>query len=266
MVAGLVAIALGYNFQEIHIVQERFPLYWTLFSFTIQLLALLFIVKIYWINIFKNKFLSVGFERPKTMVKELVQGLLLGVILISLIFFLLLITKQIAIESVQFSSGYFLYYVLLYLLVGFNEELLFRGYLLGTTMKLANKYLVLILFASLFSFVHFITNDFSLIPVLNIFLAGIVLGIYYIHTKRLWFSIGLHFTWNFFLGPVFGSNVSGTKTEQGIITQKIIGEKWITGGDFGFEGSALMTLFLILIILYIEFHFGKHTATANYTK
>ncbi|MCY1723402.1 CPBP family intramembrane metalloprotease [Prolixibacteraceae bacterium Z1-6] len=255
VVAGIAAFALGYTITELHIVQEKSPTLWEIINYSIQLLSLLVVVKIYWVKIFKINFVSIGFERPKHAFKELSQGLLLGVGLITSIFLLLLFFKQIEIESVQFPFNHLLFYVFLYLVVGFNEELLFRGYLLGTTMKLANKYVVLILFASLFSFIHFITNDFSLIPVLNIFLAGILLGIYYIHTKRLWFSIGLHISWNFFQGPVFGSNVSGTETEQSLITQKHLGKEWLTGGDFGFEGSLLMTLLLILIILYIEFYF-----------
>jgi membrane protease YdiL (CAAX protease family) len=48
---------------------------------------------------------------------------------------------------------------------------------------------------------------------LNIFLAGIFLGAYYINRRNLWFPIGLHFAWNFCQGSVFGFEVSGEKVQ-----------------------------------------------------
>ncbi len=185
------------------------------------------------------------------------MGFLTGIFLLGVIFTVLLLSHQIEVTTVQFSLKYFLVYIFIYLVVAFNEELLFRGYLLGTTMKLANKYTVLLLFASLFSLVHFLSNEFEPLPIINIFLAGIILGIYYIHTNRLWFSIALHFSWNFFQGPVFGSNVSGSSRGHSIITQELLGQNWITGGDFGFEGSIIMTIVLIPLILFLEIYLRK---------
>lgn len=259
----LFAILSGIDFKNLGAFNQEHELFSDLSTQIAQFISIVIIVKIYWVAIFKNSTVSIGFQFTKTTGKEVLQGFLTGVFLIAIIFVILLFTGQIEISSIQFSFYHFLFYLLLFALVGINEELLFRGYLLGTTMKIANKYVVLAIFASLFSLVHFLTNDFSFFPIMNIFLAGILLGQYYIHTKRLWFSISLHFTWNFLLGPVFGSNVSGNVTNNSIIQQNIIGKNWLTGGEFGFEGSMIMTIILIALILGLEVYFKKKSAKSD---
>ncbi|WP_167608881.1 CPBP family intramembrane glutamic endopeptidase [Maribellus sediminis] len=255
---AILALVTNHELLDIAALDRDYPMTWQLSEVTSQVLAVLAVVFIYWVKIYKNPFNTIGFQQTAATGKELLQGFLTGIFLIGIIFLALLYTNQIEVTGIQFSRQFFFFHILLYLLVGVNEELLFRGYLLGTTMKLANKYVVLCIFALLFSFVHFSTNDFSLFPITNIFLAGIILGQYYIHTKRLWYSISLHFTWNFFQGPVFGSNVSGNNNLQSIIQQNPIGKEWITGGSFGFEGSAIMTGLLILLIIYFEFYLRKN--------
>lgn len=254
---AILALSTNHQLKDTAALNSAFPMIMQLIGIVAQLLAAVAIVLIYWVAIFKNSIKSIGFQNVGSTGKELLLGFLTGIFLLGGIFLALLLTHQIELINLEFSAKYFLFHILFYLLVAFHEELLFRGYLLGTTMKLTNKYLVLCIFASLFSLVHFLTNDFSLFPIINIFLAGIILGQYYIHTKRLWYSISLHFTWNFFQGPVFGSHVSGNENMQSIIQQNLLGKEWITGGSFGFEGSVIMTGLLILLIIYFEFYLRK---------
>ncbi|MEJ2055879.1 MAG: CPBP family intramembrane metalloprotease [Calditrichaceae bacterium] len=98
---------------------------------------------------------------------------------------------------------------------------------------------------------HLFNPSVSLISTINIFLAGILLGIYFIHKGNLWFPIGMHFTWNFFQGPVFGFEVSGMRTYD-IINHDIAGHKLITGGEFGYEGSLIATVAMIVLIVVIH--------------
>ena len=146
--------------------------------------------------------------------------------------------------------------LLLMLLVAFAEELFFRGYLLNNLMQSMNKWLALVISAFLFAFVH-IGNPAamdSVIPVIEVFIGGLMLGINYSYTKNLWFGIFLHFGWNFFMGAVLGYEVSGINL-QPILTQNVTGPDLWTGGAFGFEGSVLsmvvnVVLILILVAVY----------------
>lgn len=78
----------------------------------------------------------------------------------------------------------------------------------------------------------------------------------YIYSRNLWFPIAIHFAWNFTQSAIFGANVSGNALSKTLITSKIQGAEWFTGGQFGPEGSIQATLFCLIaaIILLILSH------------
>ncbi|MEJ7678856.1 MAG: CPBP family intramembrane glutamic endopeptidase [Segetibacter sp.] len=92
----------------------------------------------------------------------------------------------------SFSPGTLLLEIAIMIIVAFVEELLFRGYLLNNLMQSMNKWGALSITAALFSLFHGSNPDITFFAVINIFLAGILLGINYIFTKNLWFSILFH--------------------------------------------------------------------------
>ena len=129
-------------------------------------------------------------------------------------------------------------------MVALNEEISVRGYMLHNLMHSVNRYAALVISSLLFSVMHLLNPSFSLVSFVNIVLAGILLGVYYIHRQNLWFPIALHFAWTFCQGPVFGFEVSGINL-PGFIQQQVNGNELITGGEFGFEGSVILSLLLL---------------------
>lgn len=250
---GGLSLILGFGF-SIEEANEAYPILFRYYDLIGTILLGILFIWIYWVKIQKNSFVSIGFQNKKRLLKESLGGIITGTILISVTFFSLLIFSQIEIVKINFQLELILFPLLSFIVTGFFEETIFRGYLVGSIMKLANKYLALILVAMPFSIAHFVNgiNTFSLIPTLNIFLAGILLGVVYIHTNRLWFPIAIHFIWNFLLGPVCGSPVSGVPQEHSIIEIDMVGSSYLTGGDFGFEGSVIMTVLIIILILILE--------------
>ncbi len=97
---------------------------------------------------------------------------------------------------------------------------------------------------------HALNPNMSILSCLDLFLAGILLGVSYLFTKNLWFPIALHFSWNFFQGTVFGFNVSGLNGYS-IIQQERISNNLLNGGLFGFEGSVLSMILQLIFILII---------------
>jgi membrane protease YdiL (CAAX protease family) len=199
----------------------------------------------------RQSFVSLGFELSNYKT-DLVKGLVWGAALISVGFLVLYIFDFVSIVETDFGAIQWLSYIAFFLVVAFNEEILVRGYILTNLMASMNKYWALIVSALLFSVMHLANDNTSLISTVNLFLAGIMLGIYTIHKRNLWFPIAMHFTWNFFQGPLLGFEVSGTKMDS-VISQQVSGNSLITGGEFGFEGSLLLTVMMVASTAYIHF-------------
>jgi membrane protease YdiL (CAAX protease family) len=143
------------------------------------------------------------------------------------------------------------------MLIAFSEELVFRGYILNNLMEFfPNKWIALAISAFLFALYHGVSPGIHTLAYVNLFLAGLLLGINYIFTKNLWFSFLLHIGWNFFEGPILGFHVSGVAFPS-VLQAEPKGDLFITGGDFGLEGCILNTLLLLTAVLVLAWAFEK---------
>jgi uncharacterized protein len=148
------------------------------------------------------------------------------------------------------------------LIVAFSEELVFRGYILNNLLESMNKWVALVISATLFCIMHATNPNINAISLINIFLAGLLIGINYIYTKNLWYGIFFHFSWNFFQGSLLGYEVSGA-TVQSIFSHQMQGDELFTGGIFGFEGSIVATVLTGgCLLLYSFIYLKKYKAVA----
>ena len=167
---------------------------------------------------------------------------------------LLLLLNQVAIIGIQYKIYALLLNIGIFLAIAFAEEIVIRGYVLNKLLGSTNKHVALIISSVIFSLFHALNPNINFLSLINLFFAGILLGIAYIYTKNLWFPIALHFSWNFFQGAIFGFNVSGMEFHSVFIQKTQHNNIW-NGGAFGFEGSILCILFqmigiLILFLIY----------------
>jgi len=215
-----------------------------------QLFGTLFTVWLFQKFVNREPFTSIGLEFSGYK-DDFVSGLLLGVGLIVLGFGTLYIFNFLSVASIQFSLIDQLFYLSLFAVVSLNEEIAIRGYILQNLSRSFNKYIALVLSSLVFMIMHIGNPNMSAVPLFNLFLAGLLLGVYCIHKNNLWFPIGAHITWNYFQGPVLGFEVSGNDVDS-IFIQSLNGSELITGGEFGFEGSIILTTFMIIGIIYLD--------------
>ncbi|AYV65715.1 MULTISPECIES: CPBP family intramembrane glutamic endopeptidase [Niallia] len=200
-----------------------------------------------WKFVNKKKIKEMGFGH---FTSDFFIGLILGAVSIIFIFLLLLVTKNIeltnSISSPNFSA-YTISYLLFFILVGFSEELTFRGYIMSTLTDNENsKWVVYIVSSLIFGIAHLLNPHVAALGIINIFLVGLLFAYMYDKTKSLWMPIGYHITWNYFQGNVFGFPVSGT-TPHGLYGIDVsVGNDWLTGGSFGLEGGFLATIIIVL--------------------
>ena len=146
-------------------------------------------------------------------------------------------------------------------LVAVAEEFMFRGYILANLVESVNKYAALFISAVLFMLAHATNPGVSWLALVNIFLAGLILGVNYIYTGNLWYAIFFHFMWNYLQGPILGYKVSGLSF-QSLIQQEMNGSELVTGGSFGLEGSIIATVFLILFTILLAIVYERKSKTA----
>ena len=176
----------------------------------------------------------------KGHVKGLWYGFLMAILLYLFGFGISFVLGEIEVTGFQFKPLDLLGSWVFFLLVALFEEILMRGYILGrllhTTM---NKFLALFVSAALFAFMHIFNPEIAFLPMLNLLLAGMLLGASYLYTRNLCFPISLHLFWNWIQGPILGYQV---------------------GGAFGFEGSLICTVLMIVFTILIVWWGEKREA------
>ena len=130
-------------------------------------------------------------------------------------------------------------FFIVFLLVGWNEELFSRGYQLQTIASGLNLFWGAVLSAAVFGVIHLRNPHATWVSTAGIFFAGILFAYAYIRTRQLWLPIGLHIGWNFFEGVVFGFPVSGLGIYPLAHIQVVGPELW-TGGPFGPEAGLII--------------------------
>jgi membrane protease YdiL (CAAX protease family) len=222
----------------------------------------------------RRRFREFGFRVDAAWWADFAFGLALGAGLMLLIFLTELAAGWITITGTFVAGGVggaffptILFPLFRFLLVGIHEELFSRGYQLTNLAEgmfgigLAPKAAVIVgtvLASAVFGLLHAANPNASAISTFNIFLAGFLLAAGYLLTGELAIPIGLHISWNFFQGNVFGWPVSGGgyhKWATFIATRQGGPDLW-TGGAFGPEAGLLgvlaMALGIVLIVLWVR--------------
>jgi hypothetical protein len=129
-------------------------------------------------------------------------------------------------------------------ILAFNEEITCRGYLLQNFVDEGRPVRGIFVSSAIFWMFHVLNPAVwsTALASVNLFGAGIVLALAYLATGNIWFPTVMHFAWNAVQGVVFELPVSGVATD-GAIDLVSTGEigGWLTGGEFGLEGSVLVT-------------------------
>lgn len=190
----------------------------------------------------------------------LAGGLALGVVLLCAVIGVLFVIGSYRIVGTN--PGYNVWPALVS--AGFTaaiaEEILFRAVLYRLFEELVGTWGALGFSAVLFGAAHLSNPDATLWGALAIALeAGVLFAALYAVTRSLWWTIGLHFSWNMMQGPVFGSAVSGSGSASGWFQAQFTGSEWLTGGEFGIEASVVSVALLTLVgaaLMHVIFRQG----------
>ena len=216
----------------------------------------------------KRPFASLGLEVSPQMWKDLLIGIAITFVQMGFIYAVMYALGWITFEGFAWefesassvTSG-LVGMLVVFILVGWNEELLSRGYQLQNLAAGINLFWGVVISSAVFGILHLGNPNATWISAVGIFFAGIYLAYGYTRTKQLWLPIGLHIGWNFFEGVGFGFPVSGMDFFR-LTRITVTGPELWTGDAFGPEAGLIVLPALALGVGLIYWYTQKQNETS----
>jgi membrane protease YdiL (CAAX protease family) len=208
----------------------------------------------------KRTFTSLGLALNRHAARDLLAGIGIAGLVMASIFAVEAALGWLRLDGFAWQSdlpgviaGNLLLYLALYILVGWQEELLCRGYWLQNIAEGLGTGWGVLLSSSVFALLHAFNPGSSPAAVFLLVASGLFLACGYLRTRQLWLPIGLHIGWNFFEGPVFGFAVSGTSPFT-LIRQVTTGPELLTGGACGPDAGLIVLPALLVGVVLIYWY------------
>lgn len=208
---------------------------------------------------------AVGWKQSGA-VRDLFKGAVLGIAMMTAIFLVMLVIGAVHLRGIRTDTAVWselAVYLPFFALVSLNEELFSRGYVQGLVRHRFGPAAAVLCSSLFFALLHAF-NPGALehpLPLLNIFVAGVLLGVCREVSGGLWLPIGLHWTWNYVQGNLFGYEVSGTSVASLLEIEASGAAVW-SGGSFGAEGSLIATVVMGAGV-WLLWSKSRHTRTGR---
>jgi membrane protease YdiL (CAAX protease family) len=206
---------------------------------------------------------SLGLKLDGRLFVDILAGIVITFVMIGLIYIGMSLMGWITFKGFAWQSdslltviGNFALVLFVFLLVGWGEELLSRGYHLQTIASGLNKFWGVLISSAIFGILHLVNPNATWVSAAGIFLAGLFFAFGYLRTGQLWLPIGMHIGWNLFEGCVFGFPVSGLEVYQ-LTRIQVTGPGLWTGGAFGPEAGLVILPALIVGVTLVALYTHK---------
>lgn len=205
---------------------------------------------------------SMGFRKRKALPHYL-MGLAVGIAMMGAITGISVLTgiSEIKLTS-NIQVGLILLYFLGFFIQGMSEEVIFRGYFMSTVGGKHSAATAIAVSSIGFAIAHLANPGITVLAFINLTLFGIFAALYIICFDDIWGACAIHSIWNFTQGNVFGISVSGTGEAASVFRTTAVSDKaWLSGGEFGIEGSILTTVVLVAASVIVLLRIRKNQNT-----
>jgi membrane protease YdiL (CAAX protease family) len=177
-------------------------------------------------------------------------GLLAGAGLMGMAAGLMAVAGSYRVEGIDASVSLWFPLVMVGIVPGITEELIFRGVLFRIVEESLGTWIAIAISGALFGLIHFGNPNATWWSSVAIALeAGILLGMLYAWMRSLYVVMGLHAAWNFTQGGVLDIAVSGHELPS-LLKATTPGPEWVSGGEFGAEASVVTVLLCLALSIY----------------
>lgn len=210
-----------------------------------------------WVRAYEGRgFASLGFASPAGGTRY-GRGFALGVLSFAAVIGLLVAFGASRGEGDPARQGVAVLGGVLLVLVGWlfqggAEEIITRGWLLGTVGARSRPWVGVLASAAVFGLLHALNPNVTVLGILNTILVGLFLALYALAEGGIWGVCAWHGAWNWAQGNVFGISVSGQTALGGTLADFVTtGPDWLTGGAYGVEAGLAATAVILLGIALI---------------
>lgn len=187
-------------------------------------------------------------------------GLVWGFAAISLLVLGLWKLGYLAMDGRSLSGSSMLSYAaewgFVFLIVGFFEESIMRGYAQFTLTRGVGFWWGAILLSFLFGFGHHTNPGESPVGLFSAGAIGLVFCLSLWYTGSLWWAVGFHAAWDWGESYFYGTADSGMIARGHLYSEHPLGRILISGGATGPEGSILVVPLLLVIVVAMVLWWG----------
>lgn len=208
-----------------------------------------------------------GLPLAQAFGKSFWLGIFLGLCEVSLLVGLIAAFGGYSLGSLALHSGdlvgWGLLWALAFLLVGFSEEFMFRGYVQYTLTRGIGFWPGAVCLSLLFGAAHLRNPGEGIAGALNVAVTGLVFAFALRRTGNLWLAVGWHACFDFGETFLFSVPDSGFVFDHHLSNAVLHGPAWLTGGTVGPEGSVFGFLTMGIAALVIHFLFPAKPQAAG---
>lgn len=236
----------------------------------VQLTALLPILAAAWImsRVERRPFRAYGLPLSRGAGRRFVHGAFWGLATEAFTILLIFACRGYSVGGLALHpegiAKYATLWAIAFLLVGLQEEFLFRGYMLSTLASGIRFWPAAIVTSLLFGAAHMGNPSENWIGVLGIVAWALVVCLAIRRTGTLWFAVGLHASDDFAQTFVFSVNDSGAGAQGQLLHTTLHGPAWLTGGTVGPEGSVFALLATLLLAVAVNFLYRGPATTPSF--
>ncbi|MBV8246417.1 MAG: CPBP family intramembrane metalloprotease [Candidatus Eremiobacteraeota bacterium] len=197
-----------------------------------------------------------GLPVERAFRSEFWDGTLAGIVVIALVGAAMLAGGGFVIHGLGNALprllGSALMWLVAMVLVGFSEELLFRGYLLDSLRRSVGFWPAAIVTSLIFGAAHINKPGENFIDIFNIIVIGFFVCFTILRTGSLWWAIGFHMAFDYMQIFAIGTPNGSARPVDTLWNATFPGPAWLNGGVLGTEASYLMLPAIALLFVYVQ--------------
>ena len=250
---GLVLLIEGVLMHFIH-PHAGGPVWWGMVS-ELSLLLAAILPGLVMAKIEERPFGNFGLPARGAFGRNFWVGTLWGIASLTVLMLVLRAAGAFTFGSLDLHGGrilkFALYYAVFFLLTGFFEEFLLRGYSQWVLTRGMHFWPAAALLSVSFGAMHGVNPGEARIGLVAVVAIGFFFCLTLRRTGDLWWAVGFHMSWDWGESYLYSVPDSGTMLPGHLLNSSFHGPAWLTGGSVGPEGSYLV--FAVIAALWVLF-------------